>query len=120
MALTNIEIGQAGEDFATGFLQECGFVILARNWRTKRGELDIIARDGETLVFCEVKTRRSTKHGLPIEAITNRKIEHLRTAALEWLGENRLRFSGIRFDVVSIILSPDGSRTISHTRGILT
>jgi putative endonuclease len=120
MQLTNVEIGNVGEDLATGFLQECGFVILARNWRTRRGELDIIARDGDTLVFCEVKTRRSTKHGLPIEAVTTRKLEHMKQAAVEWLGDNRIRFSGIRFDVVSIFLGVDGTKTVTHTRGVVS
>lgn len=118
MQMTNQRLGQIGEDIAANFLSECGFAILDRNWRCKRGEIDIVARDGNVLVFCEVKTRRSLSHGHPSEAVTYRKIESFRSGALDWLANHKIRSSGMRFDVVSIVYCADGTSTISHTRGI--
>jgi len=118
MQMTNQALGALGEDIAADFLRQSGFVILDRNWRAHRVELDIVARDGRTLVFCEVKTRRSISHGLPVEAITALKREHLRTAASAWLGSHKLRTNGIRFDAIGIVYSTDGLHTISHIRGV--
>lgn len=118
MQLTNRELGQIGEDLAANFLQGIGFVILDRNFRANRVELDIIARDKNTLVFCEVKTRRSMSHGYPAEAITALKLEHIRSAALGWMASHRMRFSGIRFDAVSVIYGSDGTSQITHLKGI--
>ena len=118
MQLTNRELGQIGEDLASSYLQDVGYIILDRNFRANRVELDIIARDKNTLVFCEVKTRRSTSHGYPAEAITSLKLEHIRSAALGWMSSHRMRYSGIRFDAVSVLYSADGSSKISHIKGI--
>jgi putative endonuclease len=118
MRLSNKQIGQIGEDLAVNYLHNSSFVILDRNYRTGRVELDIVAREKNTLVFCEVKTRRTLNQGLPIEAITPTKMEHLRSAALGWLGSHRIRTSGIRFDAIGILYAPNGSHTISHIRGV--
>ncbi len=118
MHLTNIELGKIGENLAANYLQGCGYEILGRNWRSARVELDIIARDKNTLVFCEVKTRRSTSHGYPSEAITALKLEHIRTAALRWLTHNRNGYSGVRFDVVSVLYGYDEKSKITHIQGL--
>jgi len=118
MRLSNQQLGQMGEDLAATYLRSSGFVILDRNFRSHRVELDIVARDKNTLVFCEVKTRRTINQGLPIEAITPTKMEHLRSAALGWLGSHRIRTSGIRFDAIGILYASDGTHTISHIRGV--
>jgi len=118
MRLSNQQLGRIGEDLATKYLSDSGFVILDRNYRSHRVELDIVARDKNTLVFCEVKTRRTLKQGLPIEAITPAKMEHLRSAALRWLGAHRIRTSGMRFDAIGILYEADGTHTISHIRGV--
>ena len=118
MHLTNIELGKIGEDLAASYLQGCGYVILGRNWRSARVELDIIARDKNTLVFCEVKTRRSINYGYPSEAITALKLAHIKTAALHWLTHNRSRFSGVRFDVVSVLYGHDEKSKITHIKGL--
>ena len=118
MQMTNQVLGALGEDIAADFLRKSGYVILDRNWRAHRVELDIVARDGRTLVFCEVKTRRSIAHGLPIEAITAAKREHLRTAAGAWLGSHKLRTNGIRFDAIGIVYAPNGLHAISHVCGV--
>ena len=118
MRLSNQQLGQIGEDLAAAYLRNSGFIILDRNYRSHRVELDIVARDKNTLVFCEVKTRRTINQGLPIEAITTTKMEHLRSAALGWLGMHRVRTSGMRFDAIGILYASDGTHTISHIRGV--
>jgi putative endonuclease len=116
--LTNNELGKIGEDIATVYLQDMGYEILVRNWRFERVELDIVARKDSILVFCEVKTRRSVSHGVPSDAITPIKLQHIRTAALHWLTNNQSRHKGIRFDVISVIHCAGQPTTISHIKGI--
>lgn len=118
MHLTNNELGRIGEDIATVYLQDMGYEILVRNWRFERVELDIVARKDSILVFCEVKTRRSISHGVPSDAITPRKLQHIRTAALHWLSNNQSRHKGIRFDAISVIHCDGQPTTISHIKGI--
>ena len=118
MHLKNSELGKIGEDIATIYLQDMGYEILARNWRFKRVELDIIAQTESTLVFCEVKTRRSVSHGIPSDAITPLKLQHIRTAALHWLSNNQSRHQGIRFDAISVIYCDGHPTTIDHIKGI--
>jgi len=116
--LTNNELGKIGEDIATIYLQDMGYEILVRNWRFERVELDIVARKDSILVFCEVKTRRSVSHGIPSDAITPIKLQHIRTAALHWLTNNQSRHKGIRFDAISVIHCAGQPTTISHIKGI--
>jgi putative endonuclease len=116
--LTNNELGKIGEDIATAYLQDKGYEILVRNWRFERVELDIVARKDSILVFCEVKTRRSVSHGVPSDAITPIKLQHIRTAALHWLTNNQSRHKGIRFDAISVIHCAGQPTTISHIMGI--
>ena len=118
MHLKNSELGKIGEDIATLYLQENGYEILGRNWRFQRVELDIIAQQDSTLVFCEVKTRRSVSHGIPSDAITSLKLQHIRTAALHWLSNHQSRHQGIRFDAISVIYCDGQPTTISHLKGI--
>jgi len=66
-------VGDYGEQVACAHLTDAGLEVLERNWRCDQGELDIVARDGDTLVFCEVKTRRSDRFGSPLEAVTRAK-----------------------------------------------
>ena len=118
MHLNNSELGKIGEDIASIYLQDLGYEILERNFRFKRVELDIVAQSGSTLVFCEVKTRRSLSHGIPSDAITPLKLQHIRTAALHWLGNNKPRHQGIRFDAISVIYGAGHLSTIDHIKGI--
>ena len=118
MHLTNNELGKIGEDIATCFLQDLGYEILVRNWRSNRVELDIVARQDSILIFCEVKTRRTASHGVPSDAITATKMQHIRTAALYWLTKNQTRHQGIRFDAISVIYCEGQSPTINHIKGI--
>jgi putative endonuclease len=108
-------LGDRGEDVAAKFLKRHGFRILARGLDSRLGELDIIAVDGRTVVFVEVKTRRSDEAGHPTEAIDPRKEKRMTQAALAYLKANRLLNYAARFDVVAITWPEDARRpTIEH------
>jgi putative endonuclease len=97
------ELGMRGEDEATRLLKNKGYKILDRNYRCRFGEIDIVAREGDTIAFVEVKTRGSEDFGSPKEALDTRKRRHITRASMDYL--NRHRRSGdahIRFDVVTV------------------
>ena len=83
------DLGTKGENLAVRFLIEKGYSVVQRNHRTPFGEIDIIAQDGDTIVFIEVKTRRDTFFGYPFEAVTKRKINKLKNSALFYLKKQR-------------------------------
>lgn len=103
---------------AGAYLEQQGFRILARNWRNRHGELDLIALDHGTLVAIEVKTRRGTGYGHPLEAITARKASRLRRLLYAWRSESRFRTIPMRIDAVGITLRPEGTPRIDHLQGI--
>lgn len=111
-------LGRYGEDVAARHLQECGLVVLERNWRCEAGEIDIVARDGDVLVVCEVKTRRGTEYGGPTAAVTARKVRRLRRLALRWIEERGVHPREIRFDVVGILQPQRGGAVVEHLRGV--
>lgn len=111
-------LGRYGEDLAVEHLRRQGLVILARNWRCSAGELDVIARDGATLVICEVKTRSSRAYGSPLEAVGPRKLRRLRELALRWLDEQGIHVPDIRFDVIGILQPRAGTPIVDHVRGV--
>ena len=111
-------LGRYGEDIAVGHLEGAGMVVLARNWRCPDGELDIIARDGSTLVFCEVKTRSTLSYGPPAEAIIPAKARRLRRLAAAWLAQAGRGWPELRFDVVSVVGSRGRQPTVEHLRGV--
>ena len=94
--------GKEGEDIATKFLERSGYKILDRNFITKQGEIDIIAKDKAEYVFIEVKTRKNTKYGRPIDAIDKNKIKHIRKAISYYLYINKLENKFIRIDVIEV------------------
>jgi len=103
------EEGRIGEDLACEYLKKHGFKIIERNFRIRGGEIDIVALDGNTLVFIEVKTRKSTEFGTPFEAITPWKIKSLiKTAQYYKIKHPRLP-EALRIDAVGIILSNDNN-----------
>lgn len=105
--LTPKQFGALGEQYAAAWLEEHGWTTLSRNWHTRYGELDIVMLNPEyTVVFVEVKSRRSMHYGYPQEAITPAKQHNLRKAACDWLLDrrNRVPHSAVRFDVVTIVL----------------
>src|SRR5262245_64523426 len=95
-------LGKSGEDLAVAALERRGYAILARRYRTKYGEIDIIAREGETTVFVEVKARTTGEFGTAAEAVTRRKQLRLISMAREYLALNRLTDVPCRFDVVAV------------------
>ena len=110
-------VGAYGERLAARHLVEAGLVLLDRNWRSGTGEIDIIARDGDVLVLCEVKTRRTPVFGAPAEAVTRRKVARLRRLAAEWLAETGVHPREVRFDVVEVFSPPRGVPRVVHLKG---
>ena len=111
-------LGRYGEELAARHLLDDGFVVLERNWRCDLGEVDILARDGDVLVVCEVKTRRSMSHGSPFEAVTQRKLHRVERLGLRWMRERGVRPSSMRVDVVSVLRPASGPTVIEHVRGL--
>ncbi len=109
-------IGRFGEELAAGWLQDAGLRILDRNWRCAEGEIDIVAADGDTLVFCEVKTRSGTGFGDPAEAVTAAKSARLRRLALRWLAAHGLGWRELRFDVVTVVRRRDADPVVRHLK----
>lgn len=121
-------LGRFGEAVAADHLVASGLTVLARNWRCREGEVDIIALDGDVLVMCEVKTRRGVGFGTPLDAVTPAKAARLRRLACRWLADQRAgvvagsaaefdRYAEVRFDVVSVLRPLSGPTTVEHLRG---
>ncbi len=102
------ELGQKGEEFALRFLKKRGYQIIQKNYVCKMGEMDIIAKEKDTLVFIEVKTRTSTTFGPPQLAVNHKKQSQMSKVALYFLKEKKLEDIKARFDVVAILLGPRG------------
>jgi len=100
-------LGQSGEDIAVEFLGKNGYRVLTRNYRCRLGEIDIIAKEGDTLVFIEVKTRKGEAYGSPAAAVTSKKQRQISRTAQYYLAEHNLFDAAARFDVVSLVISPD-------------
>lgn len=107
-------LGGWGEELAAAYLQERGYTILERNVRTRYGELDLVARQAEVVVFVEVKTRISLEYGMPEESITAKKRKHLLTAARAYLQVHPHLYGDWRVDVIAIYRSPSGPPQIEH------
>lgn len=115
----NQQLGATGEAIAARYLEGLGFQILDRNWRNRSGELDLVVRDGNTLVAVEVKTRSGTGYGNPLEAITTQKMARLRRLLLDWARAEGARGVALRVDAVGITLRGDERPRIDHLRGVL-
>ncbi len=111
-------VGERGETLALKYLVKKRYTLLERNYQTRHGEVDLTLRDGTTLVFAEVKLRRGTSFGDPLEAVTSRKQGRIRQAAEEYLAEKGECFSdgfgSMRFDVVGILWPRSGKPQIRH------
>jgi putative endonuclease len=107
-------VGRIGERLAAERLEAAGYRVIERNYRTREGELDVIARRGDVLVFCEVKTlvARGTGNGpaYPLEAVRHAKRAKIRKLARAWMSERTgvVRFRSVRFDAIGVMLSPAG------------
>jgi putative endonuclease len=114
-------LGQIGEGIAAEHLVRRGYRIIDRNYRTRWGELDIVAYDGRTIAFCEVKTRRtSNDQRSPLESVRSRKRSRIRMIASRWLVErtDRPRADDLRFDAIGVTLDPSGRLVrLEHLEG---
>ena len=108
--------GQAGEDAATKYLSSLGYVILARNFKTRGGEIDVVARDEQTTVFVEVKRRQTSDHGTANEYVNRSKMSRVVGAARIYAAKHRLAEGSIRFDVIAIDVR-DGREQLRHHKG---
>lgn len=113
------ELGRWGEDLAAVFLREQGMVVIDRDWHSGHRDIDIVAIERDTVVFVEVKTRRNSVFGDPVEAIDNAKLRNLRIAIDHYVKSKRIN-QAFRLDVITIVGSPDcGEPTITHLRDVL-
>ena len=112
-----VRVGKRGEDLACEELQRRGYVIVDRRFRTRRGEIDVVARDGAVIVFVEVKARADGHFGNPLESITWQKRRRLGHMAAAYMFQKNLGDASCRFDVVSIVEAPDGARTVELIQG---
>ena len=117
------KVASVGETIAALELERRGWRIIATNYRCKQGEIDIVAEEptqgGETLVFVEVKTRRGTAHGAPIEAVTPRKQARIIAVAQVYLAERRPNETDLRcrFDIAEVLFTPDGYAKVTLHEG---
>ena len=114
----NDAVGQYGERLAAAHLAAAGWDILDRNWRCSQGEIDIVAKDGHTVVVVEVKTRTGTNFGHPAEAVNAAKLARLRRLTGQWLHEHGGGAPEARIDVIAIIIGRSGGAQIDHLIGV--
>lgn len=103
MTKRRLELGAQGEALAAQWYEAHGYQVIERNWRCREGEIDLIVRQGRSVVICEVKTRRTDAFGLPAEAVTATKQRKLRVLATRWLEVAPFRPQEIRFDVAAVL-----------------
>lgn len=111
-------LGAYGESLAARHLTGRGMVLLDRNWRCDAGEIDLVLRDGDVLVVCEVKTRSSDRCGTPHEAVTELKLARLRRLAVRWREAHGVGPVEIRIDLVGIVRPRRGPSVVDHVPGI--
>ena len=111
-------LGAYGETVAARHLLEQGMVMLDHNWRCDAGEIDLVLRDGDVLVVCEVKTRSTQDYGSPLEAVSDAKVERLRRLAARWMEAAGVRPVGVRIDMVGVMRPRRGPSLVEHVRGI--
>ena len=115
----NQELGQLGEKLAKKFLEEREYKIICQNFKSRQGEIDIIAKDKDkTIVFVEVKTRTSLEFGNPAEAVNETKMEHILKVAKYFLYSNKISNNNIRFDVIEVFVCK-GRYRVNHIKQIM-
>ena len=114
--MKNIEKGKEGEAMASKYLQKKGYKILLRNYRTKYGEIDIVAKRKKLIVFVEVKLRKGDSFGKGVDAINEYKIKRIRKTAEYYLFNNKIDDKDVRFDVISIDFKTNEYK-IEHIEG---
>ena len=110
-------LGERGEDAAAAYLERIGITVVERNWRCTHGEIDIVGLDGQTVVLCEVKTRRTRARGNPEEAITPAKRRRYARLAEAYVQESGLSEVSVRFDVIALLVIAEDRALLRHHRG---
>lgn len=110
------KLGERGEDAAVAFLERSGLTIVERNWRCQVGEIDIVALDGDTLVLCEVKTRRTVAKGSPEDAITPTKRRRYAKLAAAYVQSAGIEPVTVRFDVITLLVIAEDRALLRHYR----
>lgn len=111
-------LGDFGERLAADHFCGLGYVVLDRNWRTRGGELDIVAADGAVLVGCEVKTRSSERFGTPLEAVDADKAARVQRLIRIWAAHHDFRYVDVRFDIVTVLRPRKGRAEVRHLLGV--
>ncbi|HAC16467.1 MAG TPA: YraN family protein [Bacteroidetes bacterium] len=101
--MKTVEKGRIAEDLACRFLSESGLQIVDRNYRFKNAEVDIVAYDGDEIVFVEVRSKKSIHFGRPEETVDMQKQKSVKQASESWIFENRIEDVGVRFDVIAVV-----------------
>lgn len=114
MAKTTYELGNEGEEIATAYLESKDWLILDRNYRFEKAEVDIVATDRNYIIFVEVKSRSNIFFGYPEDYITPQKEENIKKAAEAWVYERKMETAVVRFDVVSIVQQGNKAPEITH------
>jgi putative endonuclease len=112
-------LGRAGESLAVAYLRQRGYLIIERNWRCALGEIDIVAREGDTTVFVEVKTRSTLACGHPFEALSLVKLGRLRRLAGAWCESHPAVRGDIRIDAIAVVSPSYAPPTIEHLQAVL-
>lgn len=117
-AATRKALGQYGETLAARHLVGQGMILLDRNWRCDEGEIDLVLRDGDVLVVCEVKTRSGLDCGTPHEAVDDAKLARLQRLAVRWRRAHDIRPVDVRIDLVAVLRPRRGPSVLDHVRGL--
>ena len=111
------ELGKWGEDLAADYLQRKGYTIIERDWKSGRRDLDIVAKNGNVIVFVEVKTRRNSLYGQPEEAVDYRKLQSLQQAINHYIKFRHIR-QEVRFDIISVVGTIGAEPDIQHIQDV--
>lgn len=115
-SMYNKTVGSFGETLVIAYLENLNYEILDKNFNTKFGEIDIVAKDKDEYVFIEVKTRTSKKYGMPIEAVNENKVSHIKSASKVYIYLNRLENKFIRYDIIEVYFISKNKYYINHLR----
>ena len=111
------ELGKWGEDLAADYLQRKGYTIIERDWKSGRRDLDIVAKNGNVIVFVEVKTRRNSLYGQPEEAVDYRKLQSLQQAINHYIKFRHIS-QEVRFDIISVVGTIGSEPDIQHIQDV--
>jgi putative endonuclease len=110
--MEKVEVGRIGEEEAIGFLRKKGYDIIAHNYRNKFGEIDIIALDRETVVFVEVRTKKTGDFGTPEESVTKAKMRQIVKVASDYVRRKQLQEESIRFDFIGVVAGSGTEKSV--------